>query len=43
MGSGPKITGIEVHQFKFEKEDIARGEDGGIVYRPGARSGPFSG
>ena len=38
MGSGPKITGIEVHQFKFAKEDIARTEDGGIAYSPGARS-----
>ncbi len=38
MGKGPKITGIEVHQFKFEKEDIARNDDGGIVYSPGARS-----
>ena len=38
MGSGPKITGIEVHQFRFQKEDIARDENGGIVYSPGARS-----
>ena len=24
MGRGPTITGVEVHQFKFAKEDIAR-------------------
>ena len=38
MGKSPKITKIEVHEFKFEKEDIARTEEGGIVYRPGAKS-----
>ena len=44
MGMGPKITGIEVHEFRFEKEDIARNEDGGIVYSrapgPSARPTP---
>ena len=38
MARGPKITSIEVHEFKFEKLDIARHEDGGIAYSPGARS-----
>ncbi len=38
MAKGPKITSIEVHEFKFEKLDIARHEDGGIAYSPGARS-----
>ena len=38
MAKGPKITKIEVHQFKFDKVDITRTGEGGIVYQPGAKS-----
>ena len=36
MGKGPKITRVEVHEFKFEKEDIRpHGRGRGRLYAGG--------
>jgi L-alanine-DL-glutamate epimerase-like enolase superfamily enzyme len=37
MAKGPKITGIEVHQFSYQVEDMGRRDDGlGTGYMPGS-------
>ncbi len=37
MANGPKITGIEVHQFSYQVEDMGRRDDGlGAGYMPGS-------